>query len=176
LCWDIREVVRPFYQAWYDAELDFDYKFPLSNQNNAFTIIDTQEPMGNIQCWPHIDVAWENGQRIGTETAQHVAGLLYLNTPDECKGGTGLYKNKLLDTHLCKDYDDYKKCTEAFKKVSHRDTNINYEKNDYYELVKEVKMKYNRFVMYPTCMYHHPIYHTDDFTGDTCRMVLGTFA
>ena len=44
-----------------------------------------------------------------------------------------------------------------------------------FELVYEAKMKYNRFVMYPTCLFHHPIYKPDYFTGDNCRITMGSF-
>ena len=138
-----------------------------------FTIIDTSEPMVTPQCYPHIDVSWQEGQRLGDDDTQHTASLVYLNTDDECKGGTGIYKCKTLDSHLCTTKDKFLEW-DAVKKPK-RINNINYEDNDMFELVYEAKMKYNRFIMYPTCLFHHPIYKPDYFTGDNCRITMGSF-
>ena len=178
--WKLNEVAEAYYSSWYLEQLGKEPDYP--NLHNVFTIIDTSEPMANVQCWPHIDVAWNEGQEIGKHNTQHVAGMIFLNKPEDSpkgyeKSGTGIYRHKLLDTHLCTNHKEYEVHEKMDKKNPKRDTNINYEENDMFEVSEFVKMKYNRLVMYPTCMYHHPIYEVDDFTEKDkhCRMTLISF-
>ena len=173
--WCINKVVQNFFQNWYRDTLEVEYPFPAPS--TTFTVIDTAEPLSPVQCFPHIDVDYNNGQGLGKENTQLVAVLIYLNK--DCKGGTGIYKHKKLDKHLITnvdDYNEYYKIQEEYEKSNPKiSSNINDNENELYELVETVDMKYNRVVMYPTCLFHHPIYSKDDFNTPNCRMVLGSF-
>ena len=93
------------------------------------------------------------------------AGSVCLNTPEEVRGGTGFYRNKIYDVH---DYHDFKMLSEAynlslidcFKMVRNQDyiktSNKHYitESSDYWELIDIVEFKYNRFILYDGVRYH----------------------
>ncbi len=173
--WNIDRVVKNWFQNWYQGVLDIEYQWP--SPSTTFTVIDTSEPLSPPQCFPHIDVAYSNGQGLGKPNTQLVAVLIYLNK--DCKGGTGIYKHKKLGKHLITNEDDfnqYSKFQEEHEKNNPDiDSNINDSENELFELVHMVDMKYNRMVMYPTCLFHHPIYSKDDFKTPNCRVVLGSF-
>lgn len=81
------------------------------------------------------------------------ASVLYLNTPEQCKGGTAFWRHKqLLMSRLptrqwLKDTgcDD-----EAFYQQMERDWKV----LDLWEKEMIVPMKWNKFVTYPTCLFH----------------------
>jgi hypothetical protein len=100
---------------------------------------------------PHIDYP----------DARAYAALVYLNTPDECAGGTGFYtfngsqqgnsshvdveQTRLPDKFMC-------------------------ESEGAWEKVEMVEMKWNRMVMYPQAIYHNAYIKPGMFTGNTYRI------
>ena len=173
--WRIVPVVRQHFDCWYRDILNVEYDWP--EPKTTFTVIDTSEPLSAVQCHPHIDVDYKQGQGLGKRNTQLVATLLYLNK--DCKGGTGKYKHKKINKHIItnkKDYNEYLRLqTEYERNNPNIDENINDKENELFELVETIEMKYNRLVMYPTCLFHHPIYSKDDFNTPDCRIILGTF-
>jgi len=193
--WKIAPIARTFFKYWFEDKLNVKYPIP-DPPISIFTAIDTKEAMSPLQCYPHIDIDWARGQRLGEEgrkhpfvQAHHIAALIYLNKNEECIGGTGIYRHKKLNTHLITNEEEHKKYKSIqdeldkgtrlrsgkFLERGVRDTNINMEKNKYYELTEVVEMKYNRLIMYPTCLFHHPIYSPDNFVTPNSRITLTSF-
>lgn len=81
------------------------------------------------------------------------ASVLYLNPPEQCYGGTAFWKHRsmkidrlpsreALKTQGINDDEFYRSMTQAWKELSH------------WEQVGLVPMRWNRFITYPTCLFH----------------------
>mgnify|MGYP003334708682 FL=1 len=91
---------------------------------------------------------------------------IYLNLPDECLGGTNFYKHIDSDSDYNVEYFDSEfKRTEKHWKIMNYikdinqndfDTVLDYEQidSDAWEKIYEVEMKYNRFILYPSYIFH----------------------
>ena len=90
---------------------------------------------------PHIDYPLEY-------TTRGFAGLVYLNKPEECKGGTGFYTYKGIQA----------------------DPNQIGITNDGFKLVHTAEMKYNRFIMYTSNILHKAIDQEGWFEDDLHRL------
>lgn len=101
---------------------------------------------------PHIDTV---------ELGRFASGI-YLNTPDECAGGTAFYKYKgrksvdlsNLDEGL-KDYDYY----------------VQESDGEHWEKIHTVEMKFNRMIMYPMNILHTPYIPPNTFTDERPRLM-----
>jgi len=179
--WDLHKVVKSFYSHWIYENFNYQCKFEGKKSDLfTFTIIDTAEPLDVHQVYPHVDLDYDDGEYLGGNHASHVAALVYLNKPEECVGGTAIYKHKKIKSHLVKsrkDYDLMRKYEKEMNKnpIHHRDTNINDDPHKYYELSELVEMKYNRLVLYPTFLFHHPFYSPNDFNTPNCRIAINAF-
>ena len=91
---------------------------------------------------PHIDYPLEY-------TTRGFAGLVYLNKPEECKGGTGFYTYKGLQVEPDQSGID----------------------KDGFELVHLAEMKYNRFIMYPSNILHMAVDEESWFEEDLHRLI-----
>ncbi|GIW21519.1 MAG: hypothetical protein KatS3mg068_0526 [Candidatus Sericytochromatia bacterium] len=91
------------------------------------------------------------------------AGVIYLNLPYECDGGTAFYKNKI--TNLQYQISDepilFDKTLENFFLT---------ESNKYWELIDIVEMKYNRLILYRANLFHSPYIRKGFFTKDKYRI------
>lgn len=91
---------------------------------------------------PHTDTAYRYSYAL----------MLYLNKPDDCYGGTGIYKSKIINNvvpYKNKNLLD----TDEFLSLYNK-SNIIKDSNDKWELVHLLKMKYNRLVIYESCLFH----------------------
>ena len=103
---------------------------------------------------PHID---HTDRRL-------LASLIYLNTPDECAGGTGFYsfKNKLIGENKFRTHID--------------DTNLKEPDHfvvddlDDWKLEYIAEMKFNRMVIYSQNIHHSAYIKPNMFTGNTYRL------
>jgi hypothetical protein len=77
------------------------------------------------------------------------AGLLYLSKPEDCAGGTTIYRHKATGDEI---YDKAHSQLYDFKDASQ------------WEVISEIEMVYNRLVMYPGQLFHAV---TPVFFGDT---------
>ena len=111
---------------------------------------------------------------------------IYLNLPEECLGGTNFYKNIECDIdHNVEYFDSDFKRTEKYWKLN------NYlnekEKNNFntildskqidpneWENIYNVEMKYNRFVLYFSCIFH-TVYIEKEWYQDPKRIGLVGF-
>jgi len=81
------------------------------------------------------------------------AGLLYLNTDEQAKGGTALWTHKHMrwDRVLSdEEIDDLGITKEAYGEQLTAD----WKKEELWEMSGFVSMKFNRFVVYPTRLFH----------------------
>jgi hypothetical protein len=81
------------------------------------------------------------------------AGLLYLNTPEQCRGGTAFWR------HTALDIDRLPQLEELRAKNLNPDwfygmVNREWKDLTYWEQVGFVGMKWNRFITYPTSTFH----------------------
>ena len=100
---------------------------------------------------PHID----------NPVPDYYAGLIYLNTPDECLGGTGFYTFGGNYYGNCNTMD-----VEGKIPVDHY---VNDSEGDW-KLEYLAEMKNNRFVMYPQLQYHTAYIKPDMYTDGTYRI------
>jgi uncharacterized protein DUF6445 len=81
------------------------------------------------------------------------ASVLYLNAPEQCKGGTAFWKHKTrgIDrlpskAELTAQGED----ADAFYKTMDRE----WKELQHWERTEFVSMRFNRFITYPTCFFH----------------------
>ena len=125
--------------------------FEMSCMNTSFSVNVTQS--NHRRRLPHID--------LPDIKDRGWAGLVYLNKPKECKGGTGFY-------------------TYKGQQVNPRQDGIWQEEyvNDSvgpWELIHLAEMKYNRMIMYPANVLHTPYDKEGFFTDDVYRLVQAFF-
>jgi hypothetical protein len=88
------------------------------------------------------------------------AGLLYLSKPEDCAGGTTIYRHKATGDEI---YDKAHRQLYDFKDASQ------------WEVISEIEMVYNRLVMYPGQLFHAitPVFFGD--TIDNARLTQNVF-
>ena len=88
------------------------------------------------------------------------AGLLYLSKPEDCAGGTTIYRHKATGDEI---YDKAHRHLYNFKDATQ------------WEIISEVEMVYNRLVMYPGQLFHAitPVFFGD--TIDNARLTPNVF-
>jgi len=81
------------------------------------------------------------------------ASVLYVNPPDQCQGGTAFWKHKTRNidrlppkSELTAKGED----ADAFYKTMDRE----WKELKHWERVLYVPMQFNRFITYPTCLFH----------------------
>ena len=133
-------------------------EFEMSCMNTSFSVNVTQS--NHRRRLPHID--------LPDVKDRGWAGLVYLNKPKECKGGTGFY-------------------TYKGQQVNPRQEGIwGNKKEDWWEQPPDehfvtddvgpwakmhlAEMKYNRMIMYPATVLHAPYDKPGFFEGDTYRL------
>jgi hypothetical protein len=103
---------------------------------------------------PHVDGDYEDVISNGDEMIKDMgglAGIVYLNTPEECAGGTSFYSfdgKQTVDQNSRPDvlYKNDKEPFDGWVQGSCGD----------WKLLNTVEMKWNRFIMYPNWILHHP--------------------
>jgi hypothetical protein len=96
----------------------------------------------------------------------YFSGVIYLNTPEECSGGTAFYRNK--KTGL-----EYSLFTEKDNPVLNNHEYLT-DSNKDWELIDIIEMKYNRFVMYQGNIFHSA-YIKSNWFRDYYRLVQAYF-
>ena len=125
-------------------------RFQIACEELTFSVNIT----GDEQCdIPHIDYPTELN-----ELARGWAGVIYLNTPEECHGGTGFYTYKGMS---CVDIEQ----SGIWREEIVRDS------VGPWELVHLAEMKYNRLIFYPDdflhTVYQHPGHFRTNNDNDT---------
>jgi hypothetical protein len=81
------------------------------------------------------------------------ASVLYLNPPEQCKGGTAFWKHSTLGI-------DRLPTRESLRERGLNDVDYyrmiegEWKKQAVWEQIGHVPMKFNRFITYPTCLFH----------------------
>jgi hypothetical protein len=132
----LRDVSSTISEKHFNTQV-FDLNFFISN-----LYIQTYKPAG-INCKPHTDTS-------------HLAGLIYLNTPEECHGGTAFYKSKHTNSQYNTSRPPYETMVPYTETLTESDEN--------WELIDIVEMKYNRYLLYPGSIYHSPYIKKEWFT------------
>lgn len=81
------------------------------------------------------------------------ASVLYLNTPEQCTGGTAFWKHAALGvSHLLsrEELEARGMDVDAFYKLMNRE----WKDAEAWRQVAFMEMKFNRFLTYPTCFFH----------------------
>ena len=99
------------------------------------------------------------------------ASLIYLNKPDNCWGGTDIFRSKILNRYtwpIYKKAPEIKDINDVFDKIYNKPDGYNLKKNcgsilndKEWEVVKHFKMKYNRMIIYESNLFHN--LHLDTF-------------
>lgn len=82
-----------------------------------------------------------------------IATILYLNTPDQCRGGTALWKHKPTGLEKMPTPHEFKR----FGKSPVREMNRIYADGkdlSKWEFIDMAEMKFNRLIMYPAACFH----------------------
>lgn len=122
----LRNAVNSISEKVYQTQV-FDIEYFISN---IFIQNDNNLGFGAI---PHVD-------------PYYLSGIVYLNTDEEARGGTALFKNK--KTQLKDMSQDFLKPEKVFRKEFIIDSDSDWE------LMDIVDMKYNRFVLYNSNIFH----------------------
>ena len=131
-------------------DLDYENRF-ISNIYAQFDIDDDTELLKKQYDYnmnPHFD--------------QCMAATVWLNTKDECNGGTAFYRNTRYNASDLLDLDDYDHYMEIKKEYIKGVT-------DDWEVIDMLEMKYNRMYIYNACRYHNP-YIEDNWFKDCYRI------
>ncbi len=88
------------------------------------------------------------------------AGIVYLSKPEDCAGGTTIYRHKATGDEI---YDKQNRHLYDFRDP------------EQWEIIKEVEMAYNRLVMYPGQLFHAltPVFFGDRI--DNARLTQNVF-
>lgn len=103
---------------------------------------------------------WVHSDTIGGE----YAGVLYLNLPEQCQGGTAFWKHKRLGMDRLLPKEELAAMgidPEGFYDMMPHE----WGKKEMWEQVAFVPMKWNRFVTYPSALFHSRFPH--EAFGDT---------
>jgi hypothetical protein len=81
------------------------------------------------------------------------AGILYLNAPEQCKGGTAFWRHEGLNLDAMPDFAQMS-VTEAHTRWFNSMMNREWKDLTFWDQVGFVGMKFNRFISYPTSRFH----------------------
>ena len=78
------------------------------------------------------------------------ASVLYLNRPQECKGGTAFWKHDKLNLDHLPTREELGDQAESFYEMMTSE----WKNLTHWKQISFVPMKWNRFITYPTCFFH----------------------
>ena len=96
----------------------------------------------------------DNGSTDATpEICADYASVLYLNSPDQCQGGTAFWRHRHLGIDGLPNREDLAKHSvdsdDFYKQIEH-----DWKVKELWEQTDFVPMKWNRFITYPTSFFH----------------------
>lgn len=134
--------------------IDNYYEIPYNgNIVTQFNLYEGGMPSKYTQLLPHVDQSF-------------FAFQIYLNLPDECKGGTSFFQHiqtgldhnvQYFDENFIstKEYSDLMKYYEEENKNDFETIlEFNQVDSQIWKKIYDVEMKYNRFVLYPSYIFH----------------------
>lgn len=78
------------------------------------------------------------------------ASVLYCNLPEQCKGGTAFWRHKTRDLDHLPTRTELGIGADEFYRTMDRE----WKELEHWQQIGFVPMKFNRFITYPTCMFH----------------------
>ena len=136
------------------------------------------EELGPWQCMPHVDGA-------------KAAGLIYLNLPDQCSGGTAFFRHRASGLECIphslppekmrelerQGYGSVREWLEAILRPPARPQGYITGSNEDWEQIGLVEMKFNRLVLYSGQIFHSGLFAEDDFgqSADQRRLTFNFF-
>lgn len=116
----------------------------------ANVLVDRSNPLAGTCVKPHFD------------TGADFAAVIYMNTPEECSGGTGFYRHRPTGCELAPtpaeifehrmDFGTYDVKSPFFTDSDSR-----------WELIHLAEMEYNKLVIYPARLFHSLYMRIEDF-------------
>jgi hypothetical protein len=82
------------------------------------------------------------------------ASVLYLNLPEQCSGGTAFWKHRTRNIDRLPTRAELGSNADEFYQAINRE----WKELHHWEMIDFVPMRFNRFITYPTCLFHsrHP--------------------
>lgn len=146
-----------------------------------------------LRHYPHPHVDYNDGK-----SAAYLAGLVYLNTPSQCRGGTSFYRHR--ETGIYEKRGDITAglahymvkhqlltVEDAFLKMQEHPEPMTAQlaeewgyitdSNDTWERLALLEMRYNRFVLFDSRLFHNPYLRSGDFghSLETRRLTMSLF-
>ena len=143
------ESYRHYIQSYFPNCLSDEYIVGRMSQSSF--MVNVMQSDGKEYLPPHIDCP----------SNVNLASSVFLNTPEECSGGTSFFKNEELTTLLNRPYlnkEQDARILELFKDIYKDDC------------VGCVEMKYNRMVLYHQNVQHTAFMDYNSFVGDNYRI------
>jgi len=160
----------------------------------VFSLMD-ERVSASLRHYPH-----PHADNVG-EGIACLAGMVYLNPPSQCRGGTGFYRHR--ETGVAEDRGEISPGLAAYM-VEHGLTTVREaynqiirvspeqeaaiaaattewgylcDSNATWELVELVEMKFNRFIVFDSYLFHHPYIKSGQFghTQDMRRLTQTIF-
>ena len=100
----------------------------------------------------------EAALRMHVDGANYWSGIVYLNLPEHCRGGTEFYRHKELDSDHAPLYDrdvaqyGYDSCATFTQELTRKDSNDPSK----WEFTFAVPMRFNRCVLFRPWFWHTP--------------------
>jgi hypothetical protein len=119
---------------WYDRISDF-IGLPITPRLSCFRL----NLAGELpHSWVHSD-----------DICARFASVLYLNLPWQCRGGTAFWKHRTLGIYGLPPKDTLEDWQQFYRMIEGE-----WKKQDVWEQTTYVAMKFNRFITYPTSLFH----------------------
>ena len=137
-----------------------------------FSLIGGDMKLDATQCRPHVDTS-----------GNKYAAVVYLNTDDECNGGTSFYKHIPTGKEVVTSREELRMINDP-KNFDATEEQMNYfrnlkdfvtDSNEEWELIDLIPMKFNRAIFYPGNIFHSGYIKRDWFL-DNYRITQNIFA
>ena len=113
-----------------------------------FNLMKSDKELNKLQTYPHID-------GIGG-----FAGIVYLNKPEECNGGTAFYRYKKTKTEKPETMMQFNKILNSINTTY---KNYIIDSNEDWDIIFKLSMKFNRVVFYPNDVFHSAYIKRNDY-------------
>jgi hypothetical protein len=142
--------VHKFIAHLVKKEFKFDIYFRPEATTNVFQLV--KSPPKGFSAFPHSDII-EPGRNV-----QPVNALVYLNTPQECHGGTALFRHRASGRETMpksrNGFNNFEK--KYFSDPGMREDGRTYwcDIEKYWEKFHLIEMKFNRMTIFPSEVFH----------------------
>lgn len=150
------EVLKhPFHDVWFGGGMFKNIQVHSTNEHKELLEKVTSKPIHQAYSFLRANYGGEfphnpihNDDDIGG-----IATILYLNTPDQCRGGTALWRHRETGLTRMPTPHEIKRHGKSPKRVMDRLYADGQDEGNW-ELVEMADMKFNRLIMYPAACFH----------------------